>query len=121
MTDREVMKQAWNALELAHRTSYSENNSSFFAETITALRAQLEQPDRQTLQAAGTHPAPCARHCETKAYEIEIRSLKSALRTAVQRKPLTHEQAKALVAKYGDDPLNLVFQTEAAHGIGETT
>lgn len=39
--------------------------------------------------------------------------------TAAQRKPLTHEQAKALVAKYSDDPLNLVFQTEAAHGIKE--
>ena len=36
-----------------------------------------------------------------------------------QRKPLTHIQAKKLVSKYGDDPLNLVFQTEAAHGIGE--
>jgi hypothetical protein len=34
-----------------------------------------------------------------------------------QRQPLPHEQAKALVAKYGNDPLNLVFQTEAAHGI----
>jgi len=40
---------------------------------------------------------------------------------AAQRKPLTHIQAKALVAKYGNDPLNLVFQTEAAHGIKENT
>ena len=38
-----------------------------------------------------------------------------------QRKPLTHIQAKELVAKYGNDPLNLVFQTEAAHGIKEGT
>jgi hypothetical protein len=38
-----------------------------------------------------------------------------------QRQRLTHEQAKALVAKYGNDPLNLVFQTEAAHGIGGKT
>ena len=38
-----------------------------------------------------------------------------------QRRPLTHIQAKELVAKYGNDPLNLVFQTEAAHGIKEGT
>jgi hypothetical protein len=44
--------------------------------------AQPEQePDRRALQAAGTHPAPCARHCEAKAFEIEIRWLKSMLYT----------------------------------------
>lgn len=33
--------------------------------------------DRHELQAAGTHPAPCARHCEATAFEIEIRRLGS--------------------------------------------
>lgn len=33
--------------------------------------------DRETLQAAGIHPAPCARHCEATAFEIEIRRLKA--------------------------------------------
>jgi hypothetical protein len=53
-----------------------------------ALEAALEQPeqqaepDRRALQAEGKHPAPCARHCEAKAFEIEIRSLKSMLYTA---------------------------------------
>jgi len=37
---------------------------------------------RRSLQAAGTHPAPCARHCEAKAFEIEIRSLNSRLKQA---------------------------------------
>ena len=32
--------------------------------------------DRHELQSAGTHPAPCARHCESTAYEIEIRRLR---------------------------------------------
>lgn len=40
---------------------------------------------------------------------------------AAERKPLTHIQAKELVAKYGNDLLKLVFQTEAAHGIKENT
>ena len=35
----------------------------------------------------------------------------------VGREPLTHAQAKALVLKYGNDPLHLVYQVEVAHGI----
>ena len=35
----------------------------------------------------------------------------------VGRVPLTHAQAKALVLKYGNDPLHLVYQVEVAHGI----
>ena len=37
----------------------------------------MEQNDRIAQQAAGTHPAPCARHCEANAFQIEIRGLKS--------------------------------------------
>ena len=57
--------------------------------SIAALKVALAQPplpeqepDRRALQAEGTHPAPCARHCEAKAFEIEIRGLKSALKQA---------------------------------------
>ena len=35
----------------------------------------------------------------------------------VEREPLTHAQAKALVSKYGNDLLHLVYQVEVAHGI----
>jgi len=48
-------------------------------EATDALRAALAEPDRQALQAEGKHPAPWARHCEAKAFEIEIRMLKAAL------------------------------------------
>jgi hypothetical protein len=45
---------------------------------LARLGQEIEQePDRRVLQAEGKHPAPCARHCEAKAFEIEIRSLKS--------------------------------------------
>ena len=37
----------------------------------------MEQNDRIAQQAAGTHPAPCARHCEANAFQIEIRRLQS--------------------------------------------
>lgn len=33
--------------------------------------------DRHEQQAAGTHPAPCARHCEAQAFKIEIRRLEA--------------------------------------------
>ena len=35
----------------------------------------------------------------------------------VAREPLTHDKAKTLVAKYGNDPLHLVLQVERHHGI----
>ena len=47
----------------------------------------VQEPDRRALQAEGKHPAPCARHCEAKAFEIEIRSLKSALKQAQPEPP----------------------------------
>ena len=36
-----------------------------------------EYMNRTEQQAAGTHPAPCARHCEANAFQIEIRRLQS--------------------------------------------
>jgi len=56
-----------------------------------------QEPDRRVLQAGGTHPAPCARHCEAKAYEIEIRSLNSRLKQAQRPwQGLTPEEMKHL-------------------------
>ena len=37
----------------------------------------MEQNDRIAQQAAGTHPAPCAQHCEANAFQIEIRRQQS--------------------------------------------
>jgi hypothetical protein len=34
--------------------------------------------ERFTAQAEGKHPAPCGRHCEANAFEVEIRRLKLA-------------------------------------------
>jgi len=64
---------------------------------------------------------------------LEIESLKAQLHAAKQINAAqfgllaasipgsalraSHGQAKALVLKYGNDPLNLVFQVELAHGI----
>jgi len=81
-TLRQAAQQALEALENIDRAMPFPVGKK----VITALREALAQPeqepDRRVLQAAGTHPAPCARHCEAKAYEIEIRSLNSRLKQA---------------------------------------
>lgn len=52
--------------------------------------------DRTEQQAAGTHPAPCARHCEANAFQIEIRGLKAAHASAVEAgKKLAQQALKA--------------------------
>jgi len=58
--------------------------------------------------------------------DLTIKKLRELVRTAIAkwgtpqpvvREPMTHAQAKALVSKYGNDPLHLVYQVEVAHGI----
>ena len=49
-----------------------------------ALAQPAQEPDRQALQANGTHPAPCARHCEATAFNIVIRHLEAQLAQPAQ-------------------------------------
>ena len=57
------------------------------ADTVATLLAEVERltSDRRTLQEAGEHPAPCARHCESTAYEIELRQLRTRAEAAEAR------------------------------------
>jgi hypothetical protein len=59
------------------------------------LKAALaEQPYRQALQVAGTHPAPCARHCEAQAFEIAARGMRrqiAELQAALAEQPAQQE------------------------------
>jgi hypothetical protein len=134
MTDKEVMQQALEALEGVYLSLQLPDLLKVVG-PITALREALAQPeqepDRQALQAAGTHPAPCARHCEAKAFEIEIRSLKSALRKALaqpEQEPLTGGEiytayitAANQTLRPQDERIAFAFARaiEAAHGIKE--
>ena len=60
--------------------------------------------DRHEMQAAGTHPAPCARHCESTAYEIEIRRLRAELAASREREA----RMRAMIA---DDSYAMTFQS----------
>lgn len=52
--------------------------------------------DRTEQQAAGTHPAPCARHCEANAFQIEIRRAWASYESAVEAgKKLAQQALKA--------------------------
>jgi len=88
MTDlRQAAQQALEALENIDRAMPFPVAKLAQSAIKEALAQPEQEPDRRSLQAAGTHPAPCARHCESKAYEIEIRSLKSALKQQQQAEP----------------------------------
>ena len=105
----QMEKNQWFVADMAKHVDVMAFNS-----VMEVLRAQLERQEQEPVameqcsfpkcQTTGGCVGACTRPIQP---------------VSPQRKPLTHEQAKALVAKYGDDPLNLVFQTEAAHGIGE--
>jgi hypothetical protein len=49
-------------------------------DTLEHLPSFYTEPaDRRVLQAEGKHPAPCARFCESNAYEIELRQMKARI------------------------------------------
>ena len=87
-----------------------------FARAVLAKWGQPAQAAEPVARTLASHAAGEAGYClfsrpvpsETPLY---------AASQPVAREPLSHAQAKALVLKYGNDPLNLVFQVELAHGI----
>jgi len=83
----EALKMALEALDSKYIVGCSEWRGQQL-KALTAIKAALAQsaqePDRQALQANGTHPAPCARHCEAQAFKVEIRNLKAQLAQPAQ-------------------------------------
>ena len=72
------------------------------AEVLTRVALSTPQtdipPDHHILQADGRHPAPCARFCESNAYEIQARRLRSELVKAKAAQD-THDMAR-VAARY---------------------
>lgn len=74
------MKEAWESYweSRIDEIYYYDAKNSF--EAGWQACAEAMQQDRAAMQSDGKHPAPCARVCEAKAFEIEIRSLKAQLK-----------------------------------------
>lgn len=52
-------------------------NRAAALQKLAELVAKHRAEGRHALQAEGKHPAPCAKFCEAKAYEIELRAAKA--------------------------------------------
>lgn len=69
----------WTKIEVLEQARligmYSERELSLFAK-IEQLENALRSGSRHWIQSKGQHPSPCARFCESNAFEIEIRRLK---------------------------------------------
>lgn len=81
--------------------------------------------DRHELQAAGTHPAPCARHCEATAFEIEMRHLRRAIAESQLREAMLREALRRLlesdkdgaIASASNDDLIAAISDESASDV----
>ena len=106
MTKDEALKLALEALEL--HLAHHEHGCVYLDPALAAIKEVLAQPaqepDRQELQANGTHPAPCARHCEATAFNIVIRNLKAQLAQPAQEPVAWIEHHKGGDNLVWDDP-----------------
>lgn len=74
---------AWGAQQreagrLEGRRDAHETNIVVLGDCLKAeARVKELEASRQALQAEGKHPAPCARHCEANAFQIEVRRLEA--------------------------------------------
>lgn len=77
----------WPAIRQRQLTEAGEHILRLVAEN-EALKA-----GRHELQAEGKHPAPCARFCEAKAFEVEARGMK---RQIAEQAALIRKQGRGL-------------------------
>ena len=70
----------FQALIAENETLHAENktlHAGYDAARLEIERLQKAATDRHALQAAGAHPAPCARYCEAQAFRITLRNLQA--------------------------------------------
>ena len=68
------------ALIVENETLHAENKTlraGYDAARLKIESLQKAATDRHALQAAGAHPAPCARYCEAQAFRITLRNLQA--------------------------------------------
>ena len=113
-TDRELMQQALEALEL-HAKQYPHMQKGYTVDAITALRERLAQPEQQPV----AHTLNCICGAVWDVSPDGVEEMVHAPNQP-QRKPLTVEEildmADGCTAQY-HDLLSFARAIEAAHGI----
>jgi hypothetical protein len=106
-----VLPQGWSAIEVTgdHTNVWPMTEAQILALALAPVTQPEQEPvdeilDRLEVFVGGLGKAIL------RELRTELATPPAAQRTWVG---LTHEQAKVFVAKYGNDPLNLVFQAEA--------
>lgn len=91
------------AAELFERAAARIAELEALAAGYAAARLEIESlqkaaADRRAMQAAGTHPEPCARHCEAVAFRHEVRRLEWLAQDRLREIESLREQMEAVGA-----------------------
>lgn len=71
----DTLKESLRLVNVDHGLWMARAHAAEDARDDALTRVKELETERQALQAEGKHPAPCARHCEANAYQIEVRRL----------------------------------------------
>lgn len=71
----DTLKESLRLVNVDHGLWMARTHAAEDARDDALTRVKELETERQALQAEGKHPAPCARHCEANAYQIEVRRL----------------------------------------------
>lgn len=71
----DTLKESLRLVNVDHGLWMARTHAAEDARDDALTRVKELEAERQALQAEGKHPAPCARHCEANAYQIEVRRL----------------------------------------------
>jgi hypothetical protein len=146
MTDRELMHQALNALEVMRPACFAKTTLKAADTAITALRDRLAQPEQELVIDCPRCGHCCPQSEQEPVAWIQPNHLQQARRApfqcrveptkrmsdfipiyttppAAQRQPLTDERIALIAAASGglasDFVITVARAIEAAHGIGE--
>lgn len=73
--ERDTLKESLRLVNVDHGLWMTRTHAAEDARDDALARVKELEAGRQALQTEGKHTAPCARHCEANAFQIEVRRL----------------------------------------------